>query len=153
MNKAMKWIDEVRGSDSLREVARRTNLNQATLNRQVNLDMLTFETVRDVSRAYGRSVLADLIALEHLTESDAGIEGIGRALAAATDEQLVVEIGKRLDVTPSSLLWDAPVSDAVDRADATVHSLADHRRGEVDDELAAASPYTEEDPDSGYDGA
>ena len=148
MNKAMKWIDEVRGSDSLREVARRTNLNQATLNRQVNLDMLTFETVRDVSRAYGRSVLADLIALEHLTESDAGIEGIGRALAAATDEQLVVEIGKRLDVTPSSLLWDDPVSDAVDRAE-NVTRMEDHRRTELDDDRAVASEHSD---DRGEDG-
>lgn len=141
----------MRGSDSLREVARRTNLNQATLNRQVNLDMLTFETVREVSRAYGRSVLADLIALEHLTESDAGIEGIGRALAAATDEQLVVEIGKRLDVTPSALLWDSPVTEAVDRA-GNVIRIEDHRRTELDDERAVASEYSEDrGEDDGYD--
>lgn len=152
MNKAMEWIDEVRGTDSLREVARRTGLNQATLNRQVNLDQLTYESVRDIARAYGRPVLADLIALGHLTESDAGIEGVERALHSATDAQLVLEVSRRLDVAPS-MLWDAPISEAVERADAVVHRPDFTREQAEDDHLAAASPITEEDPDSLYDGA
>lgn len=136
MNEAMQWIDDVRGTDSLRGAARKANITSAKLIRQVNDNQLTFETVRDVSRAYGRSVLADLIALGHLSEADAGIEGIERALAAATDEQLVVEVGRRLEVTPSSLNWDVPVTEAVERAgnvsgsrqDATVHDLKARRQ-------------------------
>lgn len=117
MNLAMKWIDDLRGTDSIREVARKSGIAQPTLARQINNGQLTFESVRDVSRAYGRAVLADLITLGHLSESDAGIEGIERALSAATDEQLVVEVGKRLDVTPSSMVWDAPASEAIERAE------------------------------------
>ncbi|PRI11920.1 hypothetical protein B4915_02250 [Leucobacter massiliensis] len=113
---------------------------------------MTFETVRDVARAYERPVLADLIALGHLTESDAGIEGVERALHSATDAQLVLEVSRRLDVAPS-MLWDAPISEAVERADAIVHRPDFTREPAEDDHLAAASPITEEDPDSLYDGA
>lgn len=130
------------------EVARRSQIPQPTLSRQINNDLLSFETVRDISRAYDRAVLADLIATGHLTTADAGIEGVERALSAATDEQLVVEIGKRLEVTPSSLLWDAPVSDAVDRAE-NVTRMEAHRRTELEDERAVASEHSD---DRGEDG-
>lgn len=152
MNDAQKWIDQVRGTDSLRAAARRSGITSAKLIRQVNEDQLTFETIRDVARAYERSVLADLILLGHLTEADAGLEGIERALHSATDAQLVLEVSRRLEVAPS-MLWDAPISEAVDRADAIVHRPDFAREPVDDDELAAASPFTEEDPDSGYDGA
>lgn len=151
MNLAMKWIDDLRGTDSIREVSRKAGIPQPTLARQVNNDQLSFETVRDVARAYGRPVIADLIALGFLTAGDAGIEGIDRALAAATDEQLVVEVGRRLDVTPSSMVWDAPVSEAVARSEATVH-YPDFNSEPVDDERAVASEISDDDgEDTNYD--
>lgn len=116
MNRSMKWVDEVRGTDSLREVARRIGTTHSTLARQVNNDQLTFETVREIARAYDRPVLADLITLGHLSTEDAGIEGVERALHSATDAQLVLEVSRRLDVAPS-MLWDAPISEAVERAE------------------------------------
>lgn len=119
----MKWIDEVRGNDSLREVARRAGLHQATFNRQVNLGALTFEVARDISRAYGRPVLADLIALGHLSASDAGADDIERILHAASDEQLVLEVARRLDATSIGTIYDKPVSEAIEEAEATVHRL------------------------------
>ncbi|MFD4957105.1 hypothetical protein [Microbacterium sp. NPDC058389] len=122
MNLAMKWIDEVRGADSLREVARRARVHQATLSRQINLDQLTFESVRDIARAYERPVLADLIATGHLAPSDAGVGDIDTALRAASDEQVVLEIGRRLGVVELSPLFDAPISEAVERAGEVIHA-------------------------------
>lgn len=116
MNLSMKWIDEVRGNDSLRAVARRSGITSAKLIRQVNDDQLTFETVRAVSRAYERSVVSDLITIGHLTHEDAGVSGVERVLRAASDEQLVFEIGRRLDVTPASALFDSPVDEAIAKA-------------------------------------
>lgn len=112
MNESMKWIDTVRGADSIREVARKSGIPQPTLARQVNAGQLTFESTRDISRAYGRSVLADLVSVRHLTHEDVGIDGIDRALAAASDEQLVSEVARRLDIAPSSTMWDSPISQA-----------------------------------------
>lgn len=151
MNLSSKWIDGVRGTDSMSEVARRSDIPQPTLSRQVNNDQLTFETVRDVSRAYGRAVLADLMATGHLNADDAGVGTIERALASASDEQLVLEVGRRLDVTPSSMLWDAPASEAVDRA-SNVVSMDDHRGAANDDLRAVASEVSEDrGEDDGYD--
>lgn len=116
MNTAMKWIDEVRGTDSIREVARRAGLNQATLNRQVNLDQLTFDVVRDVSRAYARSLLADLVRTGFLAEADVAGDGIASALKAANDEQLVLEVASRLEITTIGTIYDKPVSEAVREA-------------------------------------
>ena len=106
----MKWIDEVRGSDSIREVARRTGMNQATLNRQINLDMLTFETVRDISRAYNRAMLADLVTTGHLAVGDLGVDDIENALNAASDAQLVAAVADRLGVDLG--IFDKPITEA-----------------------------------------
>lgn len=106
----MKWIDEVRGTDSIREVARRSGMNQATLNRQINLDMLSFESVRDISRAYDRVMLADLVATGFLAVDDLGVDDIANALNAATDAQLVAAVADRLGVDLS--IFDKPITEA-----------------------------------------
>lgn len=146
----MKWLDEVRGTDSMREVARRVGMNQGTLNRQANLDQLTYETVRDVSRAYGRPVLADLVQLGHLKPTDLGTSAIENALRAATEEELVVELGRRLGIS-GSVLFDAPISQAVEIAE---NNVVGHGRFPSDvgtpeeDVQAVARPR---DPDLGED--
>lgn len=116
----MKWVDEVRGADSIREVARRSGINQATLNRQINLDMLGFESVRDISRAYDRVVLADLVATGHLAPRDIGVDDIMNALNAATDAQLVAAVANRLGVDLS--IFDKPITEAFADA-ANVHPI------------------------------
>ena len=151
MNESMRWVDEVRGVDSLREVARKIGTTHSTLARQINGDQLTFDSVREIARAYRRPVLSDLMRLNFLSAQDAGMEGVERALSAATDEQLVIEIARRLDVTPSSMLWDAPVTEAVERAE-NVTRLEDHRFTPVDDERAVASEISDDDgSDEHYD--
>lgn len=115
----MKWVDDVRGADSIREVARRSGINQATLNRQINLDMLAFESVRDISRAYDRVMLADLVATGHLSAADIGVDDIANALNAASDTQLVAAVANRLGVDLS--IFDKPITEAF--AHANVHQF------------------------------
>lgn len=152
MSNAYEWLKATCGDDSYREIARRAQLSDSIISRQLSATgVLSYEVALAVSREYGTSPVAALVANGHLTEAEAGIESVTSALQAATDEQLVVEIGRRLDVTPSSMLWDAPVSEAVERAE-NVTRLDDHRVIAEDDELAAASEYAEDrGEDDGYD--
>lgn len=121
MNESIRWIDEVRGNDSLRGAARKAGITSAKLIRQVNDDLLTFETVRDIARAYGRSVVADLITTGHLTRADAGAEGVELVLQTASDEDLVLEVARRMDVTSIGTIYDKPISEAV--SEAKVHQF------------------------------
>lgn len=105
----MRWIDDVRGTDSIREVARKTGMNQGTLNRQINLDQLSFETVRAVARAYARPVVAALVATGHLSREDVGYSE--SVLAAASDDELVEEIAKRLRAAGATSAYDLPISE------------------------------------------
>lgn len=145
MNIAMKWVDTVRGADSIREVARRSGINQATLNRQVNLDMLSFESVRDISRAYERAVLADLITTNHLNPSDVGVDDIANALNAATDAQLVAAVASRLGVDLT--IFDKPITEAFSDA-ANVTQMHRNVRGLSDDaeDLPAVARPAETEP-------
>lgn len=147
MNDSIRWIDQVRGNDSLRGAARKAGVTSAKLIRQVNDNLLTFETVRDISRAYGRSVVSDLIATGHLTREDAGAEGLERVLLTATDEQLVLEVARRLDVSDVGTIFDKPVSEAV--TDATIHQFPTRNvpSTDQDDEEAVARPRDPEPTD------
>lgn len=154
MNESMKWLDEVRGNDSIRETARKIGTTHSTLTRQATMQQLSFETVRDIARAYGRPVIADLITLGHLTHDDAGIEGNERALRTASESELVLEVARRLNVSAHALLLDAPITEAFAAAQAVtaaqseveehasgtnVARLDDHRRADMQDERAVAS--------------
>ncbi len=133
----MKWLDAVRGDDSVRELARRIGSTHATLYRQASGGQLTFEVVRAISREYGRSTIGDLVATGLLSASEAGADDLEIALQTATDEQLVIEIARRLEVTDLGSLFDKPVSEAV--AEAKVHQFPIRNvPAPVEDERAVA---------------
>lgn len=145
MNKSIRWIDEVRGNDSLRGAARKAGITSAKLIRQVNDDVLTFETVRNISRAYGRAVVSDLIVTGHLTPEDAGAEGVERVLRTATDEALVLEVARRLEVSSMGTVYDKPVSEAV--TEATIHQFPGRNVPASDeDELDAVARTRDPEP-------
>ena len=141
----MNWIDGVRGTDSIREVARRAGLNQATLNRQVNLDAIGYDVVRDIARAYSRPVLSALVATGHLSPEDVGLGDVEAALSAATDEQLVLEVARRLDIPAASMLFDQPLSSATERAANNVSTFPTRNVGSSaeDQDLPAAARQRE----------
>lgn len=145
MNDTTKWLDSIRGADSIREVARKIGTTHATLNRQANDDSLSFELVRSISYAYKRPVLADLLATGHLAPEDIGVSTIENALHAATDEQLVLEVARRLDVSDVGTIFDKPVSEAV--TDATIHQFpARNVPGSDEDDLDAVARPRETEP-------
>lgn len=138
MNETTRWLDRVRGNDSIREVARKIGTTHATLNRQARDDQIAFELAREISRTYGRPILADLVALGFLTADDIGVDSVESALSAATDEQLVFEVGKRLGVTNASQLFDAPLGEAIESASKIVR-LPRGVGGPTEDQEAAAA--------------
>lgn len=152
MTTSMKWLDRVRGNDSIREAARKAGTTHATLNRQAKEDAFTFEIVRDLSRAYGRTPLTDLVELGLLTLTDVGGGTANAALSAATDEDLVIEVGRRMGIQNASALFDMPVSEAV----ASVHPIrrAKTNVGGFGEDLAevASEPFGlhEDDTDDKY---
>ena len=151
MSNAYTWLKATCGDDSFREIARRAGLSDSIVSRQLSSGAFSYDVAIAIAREYRTSPVAALVSNGHLTEQEAGIESVTSALQAATDEQLVVEIGRRLDVAPSSLLWDAPVSEAVEHAE-NVTRMEDHRSRPVDDPRAVASePDGDHDEDDGYD--
>ncbi|SDG23350.1 hypothetical protein [Microbacterium sp. 77mftsu3.1] len=112
MNDSTKWLDDVRGKDSIREVARKVGTTHATLNRQAAEDAMSFEIVRAIARVYERPVLADLVRLGHLDPSDLGASDATTALRAAREEDLVAEVGRRLGLS-GSILLDLPITRAI----------------------------------------
>lgn len=93
---ALQWIKTVAGNDTLREIARRSKLSDATLSRQLSKDALTFDVVISIARGYDTSVIAGLVATGFITEAEASIDSTGAALQAATDDQLVDEVYRRI---------------------------------------------------------
>ncbi len=140
----MKWIDEVRGTDSIREVARKARMNQGTLNRQINLDQIAFETVRAVARAYDLPVVPALIATGHLSREDVGYSD--SVLTAASDDELVEEVAKRLRRNSVSSDYDLPISQ-LPSGITPLHPPADVGASQLDDLDAVARPTDPEPTD------
>ena len=146
MTNAHEWLKATCGDDSFREIARRAGLSDSIISRQLNSGAFSFDVAISIAREYETSVLAALVANGHITNEEAGMSTVEAALQSATDAQVVLEVSRRLDVSPSSLVWDSPVSDAAARADATVHHV-DFGAG-IDDERAVASERHDDPNDS-----
>ncbi|MBN9210763.1 MAG: hypothetical protein BGO45_10845 [Microbacterium sp. 71-36] len=110
-----EWLKAIGATESLRDIASRSGISHATLSRQITNGRFLIETSLELARAYDASPIAALVANGHLTEEEAGISGIDVALSTATDEQIVLEVGRRLGVS-GSILFDAPISQAVEMA-------------------------------------
>lgn len=146
-----EWLKSIGATESLREIAARAGVSHATLSRQLTNGRFLIDTSIDLARAYGASPVAALVANGHLTDAEANLPELEVALGAATDEQLVVEIGRRLGVS-GSVLFDSPISAAV----ATASNVVGHGRfpGETvesEDDLEAVA--RKRDEDRGEDGA
>ena len=94
-----EWLKAIGATESLRDIASRSGISHATLSRQITNGRFLIETSLELARAYDASPIAALVANGHLTEEEAGISGIDVALSTATDEQIVLEVGRRLGVS------------------------------------------------------
>ncbi|WP_417556110.1 hypothetical protein [Microbacterium sp.] len=116
----LAWIKSTCGDDSYREIARRANLSDSIISRQIrDLGALSFEVASAIARAYDSPVLAALLANALLTPEEAGASGIEASLRAATEQQLVIEIARRLDIPGAHDLFDKPIDDALQDARVT----------------------------------
>ena len=116
-----EWLKAIGATESLREIATRSGVSHATLSRQISNGRFLIETAIDLARAYSTSPVAALVANGYLSADEADITSIEIALEAATDEQLVVEVSKRMGIAGASTLFDAPVSEAAASASNVVH--------------------------------
>ena len=145
-----EWLKSIGATESLREIAARAGVSHATLSRQLTNGRFLIDTSIDLARAYGASPVAALVANGHLTDAEANLPELEVALGAATDEQLVVEIGRRLGVSGSAL-FDSPLSAAVATANNVVHGRFPGETAESEDDLEAVA--RKRDEDRGEDGA
>lgn len=115
-----EWLKAIGATDSLRDTAEKAGLSHATLSRQITAGRFLIETAIALARAYETSPVAALVVNGHLTEEEAGLDAIEVALAAASDEQLVMEVSKRMGIAGASTLFDAPASEAARTAENVV---------------------------------
>lgn len=107
------WIDAISAGSSLRQVAITAHLPAPTIARQVRENTLSPENVVAIARAYDASPLDGLVATGLLRRDEVGTAGILDALRAASDEQLVEEVSRRLhDAAPVASVYSMPMSEA-----------------------------------------
>lgn len=121
MTSPHEWLKSIGATESLREIASRAGVSHATLSRQITAGRFLIETTLDLARAYDVSPVAALVANGYLTEEEAGLTGVDVVLQSASDELLVTEVGRRLGLPAASMLFDQPISSAVDAATNVVH--------------------------------
>ncbi|MCD4557639.1 phage regulatory CII family protein [Schaalia sp. lx-100] len=106
------WFQETVKSESINAIARKAGINQVTLNRQVNEDRLSAETIAAIARAYKKSVLDALVIQGLLKEADLVSFVRSVEVQKLTDEELVAEIMRRLKECPTAeTAFDEPFRD------------------------------------------
>ncbi|MBD8218252.1 hypothetical protein IFU40_06340 [Microbacterium sp. CFBP 13617] len=141
-----EWLKAIGATESLRETAEQAGLSHATLSRQITAGRFLIETAIALARAYGTSPVAALVANGHLTEQEAGLDGIQVALAAASDEQLVIEVSKRMGIEGASTLFDAPASQAAKAAENVVRGRFPSNVGTPADDESLGEPSVKQPP-------
>lgn len=143
-----EWLKVIGANESLRDIAARSGVSHATLSRQITAGRFLIETSLELARAYDVSPVAALVSNGYLTAEEAGYSGIEVALQSASDEQLIVEVGRRLGLSAASTLFDAPISTAVQTANGVVRGRFGDTRSDQDELDAVARPT---DPEPGDD--
>lgn len=141
-----EWLKAIGATESLRDIAARSGISHATLSRQISAGRFLLDTSIELARAYGVSPVAALVSNGHLTAQEAGFSGIEVALQTATDEELIIEVGRRLGVSGASTLFDAPISAAVTTASNVVEGKFNVAPSS-DDDLGAVARLTDPEPD------
>lgn len=83
------------GERSVRAVALRLGMHQATLNRQLNGNSIPLDVLVQIYREYDADLIDLLAAFEHITPEEARALHRSRGLAEYSDSQLAEEIYNR----------------------------------------------------------
>lgn len=138
------------GEKSARAIAARTGIDPSVMNRQLNgSNELKVQTVVAIARAYSLSIGELFAEVGFITPLEASLLGIQQALEAATEEQLLSEMLRRVAQGKASSVLTGPVSD---ETLARVVQLRSNDSGYIDDALtgldtAAGTDETQADED------
>lgn len=92
-----QWLDDLIGSESRANAAKRAGYAQSTISRQLSRKYLRPETVIALCRAFNRSPVQGLIETEYINGYEVQGPDVAIALSKATNQQLLDEIMKRSD--------------------------------------------------------
>lgn len=119
-NEMAGWLAETAGDASTNEIARNAGVTVSTLHRQRTSGNYSPDTVARIARAYGVSVIDALVTLGLIHPDDIATGQVIDGLREATDQQLVAEIARRLEVIAEG---DGSVFDEPGAAPDNVHHL------------------------------
>lgn len=145
-----QWLDDLIGSESRANAAKRAGYAQSTISRQLSRKYLRPETVIALCRAFNRSPVQGLIETEYINDYEVQGPDVAIALSKATNQQLLDEIMKRSDPQARYLFGGdedtiglspqlSVVSDAADMNDGTVRPFdySEYAADSSDDETEA----------------
>ena len=92
-----EWFQTITGGETQRAVAKKINIQQSKLSRQIAAGKLDPEIIRDIARAYGVKAGDALLETGFLTHNDLTLIGVDEALGHAKNSQLWLEMSKRSD--------------------------------------------------------
>lgn len=96
----MDWYYKTVGTDTVNAVAKKAEIQQSTLSRQLYNKRITAEIAIAVAHGYKTSPLDALLALGAITEADIDAHFKHLQLSDYTDAEIVDEIARRLETMP-----------------------------------------------------
>lgn len=119
MNKSVEWAKALIGDDSINAAAKRCDVYQATLNRQIASGKLSAEMGIALARGYKVSAILSLVKAGFLSQADVETLAVDSQLSQASDEVLVAEIARRIaGIEPGKVsVYDQPLQIVVNEDD------------------------------------
>lgn len=96
MENLQEWVKRLIGNDSINAAAKKSGINQSTLNRQVTSGKISVETIIALAGGYGISRCRALVETGFITNSDIAQAQAKQALAKASDEEIARELSRRM---------------------------------------------------------
>ena len=115
-----EWFQTITGGETQRAVAKKINIQQSKLSRQIAAGKLDPEIIRDIARVYGAKAGDALLETGFLNPDDLTLVGVDEALRQAKNSQLWVELSKRADPEARRLFRGERQPGVIDLDDETV---------------------------------
>lgn len=115
-----QWFQTITGGETQRAVAKKINVQQSKLSRQIASGKLDPEIIRDIARAYGHKAGDALLETGFLVSEDLTLVGVEEALGYAKNSQLWAELSKRSDPEARRLFRGEGKPGVIDLDDDTI---------------------------------